>query len=400
MNKLTSAAVAMALVASTAFAQNVIVAQKTTRDVNQLTPTSKAWEYVKGTEVNLYPQSTVQMNDMRANLMNKTIKGKTATVKAIHDGKNIAFLLEWPDGTRSVQSGYRSDVYGDGFAVQLPVNYNDPKKLPYIGMGNEGRPVVIHLQKAAAPIYEPNGKGDVSMQQNVLSKNLFGKDAGSYEDKVAALAVKDYQRSFISEGFRSMTEIKDGSEKFNADMKYANKEWKGTLIRPLNDVYLHLDKGAFPVAFATWDGARMNRDGLKLLSGWVPVKLEGTTGGDALIEELTAEPKGDVENGKNLVMQNGCMGCHYIPGMSMPGFMAPNLNNIGGQATAAYIRESIVDPNAVIVPGYNRNAHPNTPWYNVVDGKRQSTMPPYPLDDKSLDDMVAYMKTLKVEVEK
>jgi len=397
MNKLTTALLATSLVASAALAEGAVLAQKTDGDVTKLTPTSSAWEYVKGTTIHLYPQTTVTMNDKKANKINKNAKAKEARVKAIYDGKNIAFLLEWPDGTKSVQQGYRSDVYGDGFAIQLPVNYKDPKKLPYIGMGSEGRPVVIHLQKAVQPIYEPNGNGNVGDQQNVLSKNKFGKDIEAYNEKVSKLAVKDYQRSFISEGFRSMTEIKDGSEKFSADMSYGNNTWKGTVIRPLKDSYLNL-KGSFPVAFAAWDGSKLNRDGLKLLSSWIPVKLVGQSGGDKLVAELTAPVKGDAQNGKNLVMQNGCMGCHYIPGMSAPGYMAPGLANIGGYATAAYLRESIVDPNAVVVPGYNRNAHPNTPWYNEVDGKRQSTMPPYPLDDKSLDDMVAYLKTLKSEV--
>ncbi|RUM43695.1 MAG: hypothetical protein DSY46_07640 [Hydrogenimonas sp.] len=397
MNKLTTALLATSLVASAALAEGTVLAQKTDRDVTKLTPTSKAWEYVKATTIHLYPQTTVTMNDKKANAINKNAKAKEARVKAIYDNKNIAFLLEWPDGTKSIQQGYRSDVYGDGFAVQLPVNYKDPTKLPYIGMGSDGRPVVIHLQKAVQPIYEPNGHGDVSDQQNVLSKNKFGKEIDAYQEKVAKLAVTDYQRSFISEGFRSMTEIKDGSEKFSADMVYGHKAWKGTMIRPLKDAYLNL-KGAFPVAFAAWDGAKMNRDGLKLLSGWIPVKLVGQSGGHKLVKTLTQPVKGDVENGKNLVMQNGCMGCHYIPGMSAPGYMAPGLANIGGYATADYLRESIVDPNAVIVPGYNRNAHPNTPWYNVVDGKRQSTMPPYPLDEKSLNDIVAYLKTLKSEV--
>jgi len=397
MNKLTTALLASSLVASAAFAENAVLAQKTDRDVTQLTPTSKAWEYVKATTIRLYPQTTVTMNDKKANAVNKNAKAKEARVKAIYDNKNIAFLLEWPDGTKSVQKGYRSDVYGDGFAVQLPVNYKDPKKLPYIGMGSDGRPVVIHLQKAVEAVYEPNGNGNVGDQQVVLNKNMFGDEVKAYEAKVAKLAVTDYQRSFISEGFRSMTEIKDGSEKFSADMSYGNKAWKGTVVRPLKDAYLSL-KGGFPVAFAAWDGAKMNRDGLKLLSTWIPVKLVGQSGGEKLVSELSAPVKGDAENGKNLVMQNGCMGCHYIPGMSEPGYMAPGLANIGGYSTAAYLRESMVDPNAVVVPGYNRNAHPNTPWYNEVDGKRQSTMPPYPLDDKSLDDMVAYMKTLKAEV--
>ena len=400
MNKLISAAVASALLAGAAMAQDAIVAKKV-GDVTKVTPTSKVWDSVKGTEVDLYPQTTIRLNDAKANAANAHDKAKAATAKAIYDGKNIAFLLIWPDGTRTVQSGYRSDSYGDGFAVQLPEKYNDPKKLPYIGMGSTGRPVVIHLQKAVQPIWEPNGNGDVGMQQNKLSKPIFTKkEIQKYHAAQRKLAVADYQRSFVSEGFRSMTEIKDGSEKFNADMKYQHKNWQGTVVRPLKDAYLNLNNGAFPVAFAVWDGAEMQRDGLKRLSQWVPVKLEGKKGGEALVEELTSAPKGDAANGKNLVMQNGCMGCHYIPGMSQPGYMAPGLANIGGYSTKAYLRESIVDPSAVVVPGYNRNAHPNTPWYHVVDGKRVSAMPPYPLDDKSLDDMVAYLKTLKAEVQK
>jgi complex iron-sulfur molybdoenzyme family reductase subunit gamma len=398
MNKIISAAVAAALVVGAASAQDVIVAKKTSHDVTKLTASSKAWDYVEGAEVVLYPQTTIKMNDKKAHMINKVVHAKKATVKAIHDGRNIAFMIEWPDGTKSVQSGYKSDVYADGFAVQLPVRYDDPNKLPYIGMGSEGRPVVIHLQKAVRKVYEPNGNGDVGMQQNVLSKPYFGTDAGEYQDKVAKLAKRDYQRAFVSEGFRSMTEIKDGSEAFNADMQYTKKRWKGTVTRPLRDVYLNLDNGAFPVAFATWDGDRLNRDGLKLLSSWVPVKLSGKTGGEKLVAALTAKPAGDAANGKTLIEQNGCTGCHYIPGLSMPSFMAPGLANIGGYSTAAYLRESLVEPNAVVVPGYNRNAHPNTPWYNVVDGQRQSTMPPYPLDEKSLNDMVAYLKTLKAEV--
>ncbi|WP_300363704.1 ethylbenzene dehydrogenase-related protein, partial [Hydrogenimonas sp.] len=155
MNKMTKAIMASSLAVTTMLAQDAVVAQKTERDVTKLTPTSKAWDYVKPTTVLLYPQTTVQMNDLKANTLNKEAKAKAAKVRAIYDNENIAFMLEWPDGTRSVQSGYRSDVYGDGFAVQLPVSYDDPEKLPYIGMGSDGRPVVIHLQKAAQPIYEP-----------------------------------------------------------------------------------------------------------------------------------------------------------------------------------------------------------------------------------------------------
>lgn len=82
------------------------------------------------------------------------------------------------------------------------------------------------------------------------------------------------------------------------------------------------------------------------------------------------------------------------------GTMAPSLVNVGGYSTAAYLRESILKPSAVVVPGYNRNAHKNTPWYTIEKGKRVSTMTDYSfLDKATVEDIVAYLKTLKAEVE-
>jgi complex iron-sulfur molybdoenzyme family reductase subunit gamma len=79
--------------------------------------------------------------------------------------------------------------------------------------------------------------------------------------------------------------------------------------------------------------------------------------------------------------------------------MAPELTNIGGYSTVAYLRESILKPSAVVVPGFNRNAHPNFPWYNLENGKRVSAMPDFSwMDEKSVNDMVAYFMTLKAEV--
>ena len=61
-----------------------------------------------------------------------------------------------------------------------------------------------------------------------------------------------------------------------------------------------------------------------------------------------------------------------------------------------------MEPSAVVVAGYNVNAHKNFSWYTSDDkGMRTSTMPPFAhLDEQSVNDLVAFMKTLKVEVEK
>lgn len=304
--------------------------------------------------------------------------------------------MKWKDKTLSIQKGYHSDSFGDGFAVQFAKDFSNPEQLPYIGMGSSGREVVVHLQKAAPNTYEPNGHGDVSLQVNRKNTNHFHEELAKFDEDVKKAGVVDYERTFVSAGFRSMTEIKDNSVHSNMNMLYnINKGcWKGTLSRELQDEYLNLDAPAFPIAFAVWDGDKHNRDGLKLLSSWNSVQLDGKEGGEKLVSALNDEVEGDVKNGKAQFDMN-CAACHTVP------YMAPNLDNIGGYATTGYLKESITNPSAVVVPGYNRNAHKNTPWYNVVDGKRVSTMPSFSwLDKKSLTDIVAYLKTLKAKEEK
>ncbi|MCH7608011.1 MAG: cytochrome c [Chloroflexi bacterium] len=53
-------------------------------------------------------------------------------------------------------------------------------------------------------------------------------------------------------------------------------------------------------------------------------------------------------SGPELIVSMGCAGCHTID--SIPEAreeVGPDLSHIGGRADAAYIRESILDPNAV-----------------------------------------------------
>jgi complex iron-sulfur molybdoenzyme family reductase subunit gamma len=401
---LISSAVAAAFSAA-AWSAN-IVAAKVNHSLDNIDAHSPLWSEAKFVDVELYPQTTVKMNDKKANELNKANRAKIAKVKALYNEETVAFLIIWKDETLSIQKGYKTTSFGDGFAVQFPVDYSNPKKLPYIGMGSEGREVVIHLQKAAPRIYEPNGNGNVALQVNRKNTNYFNEDLVKFDEAVAKAAVVDYERSFVSAGFRSMTEIKDKSVHDHLNMIYNLKKklWIGTISRDIKDEYVDLDKiGAFPVAFAVWDGDKMNRDGLKLLSSWQSVTLSGeeTKEGKALVDEVNREPQGDIAKGRSSFETN-CAACHIAGDiqMSVP-FMAPELTNIGGYSTTAYLEESIVDPNAVVVPGYNRNAHKNYPWYNLENGKRVSTMPSFSwMSKEELADLVTFLKSLKSEVEK
>ncbi len=402
MKTIVTTLLVSALASSTLFGANATInALKVADDLSTISYASALWNKATFAPVVLYPQTTIRMNDKTANELNADNPAKKAMVAAVYNDHSIAFMIRWPDATINVQKGERTTSYADGFAVQFASHFNDPNALPYIGMGSEGRPVVVHLQKVAKDIYEPNGNGDVALQVNRNQTDLFGKALQAFDDEVASLGNSDYERSFISEGFRSMTEIKDGSNNSNARIRYMkrNKGWEGTLTRVLRDEYVNLDAPVIPVAFAVWDGEKMGRDGLKHLSAWVAVKLQGKSGGEALIHALEGTLVGDPKAGERAIAANGCVGCHQITSEDVPNLMGPSLVNIGGYSTAGYLKESLVKPSAVIVPGYNRNAHRAYPWYTLNNGKRVSSMTDFSwLDEKTQNDIVAYLQTLKAEV--
>ncbi|SMC08629.1 ethylbenzene dehydrogenase-related protein [Nitratiruptor tergarcus] len=405
MRRVITFTAALSLAAVTAMAGNVVTAVKVKSLKNLQCGAKLVRKHAKFVPVTLYPQTTVKLNDKKALELNKDAKAKVAEVAAFTDGKNVAIIMRWPDKSKDVYKGYESDSYPDGFAVQFAADASNPQKLPYIGMGSDGRPVEIFIRKAYGQgVYEPNGNGDVAHQVNEHNTNYFGKGLKKFKKEVKKLGVLPYQRAFVSEGFRSMTEIKDGSVNYRTDMHYVNKKggmWGGMVVKPLKDAYAAPSKNELAVAVAAWDGKELQRDGLKRLSSWIAVKLPGAKN-KALEAVVTEKAKGDVANGKK-EFETNCASCHRDRNFqNAPLYMAPGLENIGGQTTAAYIRESILDPNAVVVPGYNRNAHPNFAWYTVDDkGNRTSTMPPFNyLDKKVVEDIVAYLQTQKAEVAK
>ena len=92
-----------------------------------------------------------------------------------------------------------------------------------------------------------------------------------------------------------------------------------------------------------------------------------------------------VEAGKKLFAetvigtQAGCSTCHSLnAGETIVG---PSLAGIGSDEDAAYIRESILDPNAVLVEGFPPDTMPNV-WGTELSGEQ-------------VDQLVAYLQTLK-----
>ena len=97
-----------------------------------------------------------------------------------------------------------------------------------------------------------------------------------------------------------------------------------------------------------------------------------------------ASAETSVQRGEYLTNILGCGGCHTIEGLSA-GVVGPNQTNIGsmaetripGMSAEDYIRESILDPSAYIVEGYQDNIMPKN--YDEL------------IEADQLDDLVAFL---------
>jgi mono/diheme cytochrome c family protein len=74
--------------------------------------------------------------------------------------------------------------------------------------------------------------------------------------------------------------------------------------------------------------------------------------------ETGAEEEGAVD-GAELFTSEGCAGCHTLEAAGATGTTGPNLDTSLAGKDAAYIEESIVDPEAVVAKGFPAGIMPN-----------------------------------------
>ncbi len=101
--------------------------------------------------------------------------------------------------------------------------------------------------------------------------------------------------------------------------------------------------------------------------------------------EEAADP---VARGQRVYLETGCGGCHTIEGLSA-GIVGPNQTHIAtvaetripGMSAEEYIRESILDPSAYVVEGFDDNIMPKT--YGEM------------LTSEEISDLVAFLLSLR-----
>lgn len=298
--------------------------------------------------VHLYPQTATEPR------AEKSVE-RSAAVRAIHADTWIAFLVEWADPDRSDVKEGTTDTFADAAALQFPLKYGEAShRLPYVGMGEPGRPVNIWLWRNGG---EP---GPVSLKASgfgTLEPSAGGsvRTAGKWENgRVRVL----FARSF---GASSPEEV-----------KFAPRQI-----------------GLAPVAIAVWGGEKGERGGLKTLSGWRFVKFDGGKVNPAYVRSFGWNPRirGDAKTGEKLMMRHGCAGCHAYPGNPIPTKIGPGLAGIGGIHRPGYLFESLKNPSAVIVPHGN--------YYSMKDGQPVSLMAPFSGPERDAYHIVEFLRSLR-----
>ncbi|MCH7552860.1 MAG: c-type cytochrome [Chloroflexi bacterium] len=98
-------------------------------------------------------------------------------------------------------------------------------------------------------------------------------------------------------------------------------------------------------------------------------------------------PIGDSSAGRNVFLTVGCTGCHTIDGLDgATGAIGPNLTTVGNRAGSrvvglsaeAYLRQSVQEPGAFVVPGFGNLMPPN-----LASGQQ------------NVDNLVAFLLTLR-----
>jgi complex iron-sulfur molybdoenzyme family reductase subunit gamma len=380
----TGLALAAAALASPARAADPLAAETVeVRQVKGPLPADAAaplWDGLPAAAATAAPQRSLRLHDLRANEALAAAGPRPLRVRAATDGTDLAVVVEWSDATEDRARPDATDAYGDGAALELPLRFGAGRRLPYVGMGDATERVAVYMQRAAAG--------------GVVAREAVGA------------------------GYGSLTRADVGRARMAMRYDAAAKAWRAVFVRPLAAAGHDLRRGLVPFSLAVWDGGKQERGGNKALTRWKLLRLGGYPLDATYAAELSwgraPGDLGSVAKGKDLV-EGQCIACHVVGEnrLAAPG-LAPDLSAIGVISTPGYLRDSVVQASAVLVPTPNpaqrqdrggkqdaRGAWPADEgyvWYVEKDGRRSSAMPDFDaLSKEEVADVVAYLVTLGEE---
>jgi mono/diheme cytochrome c family protein len=196
-------------------------------------------------------------------------------VRALHNGRILAVLLQWRD---EILDGapVRVQDFQDAAALQFSLT----DAAPFLGMGDERNPVNVWQWKAGWQQEIDGTRPDVNVTYAALHVDLYPESAlhGLYRtaetagNLLAAASMRSPVEDANATGFGTMTSQAAEAQNVNGRGTWRDGFWSVLFYRELQshdagDVQLIPGKPTL-VAFAVWDGAQRDRNGRKVFSNW------------------------------------------------------------------------------------------------------------------------------------
>ncbi len=266
---------ALALWASSATAQTPLTAVRVAGAGPIRDPSALVWRHARPVKVAMLPQTVALPQKPDAAV-------KELTVRVVHNGGWIAFLIEWRDPTLS--NKIVLDNFGDQVAVQLPL---DPRgAVPSPMMGNAGGRVNIMQWRAAfqkdldlgPPTVQdlyPNAWADVYPDELLGASDARPYTGALGLENPISRGVATPVLDQMAEGWGSMTVKPDQHAVGRGEWKEG--VWRVVISRPMvsDDVNgPRLAPGDRTVAgFAVWEGGNREVGSRKAWAPWVPLVI-------------------------------------------------------------------------------------------------------------------------------
>ena len=216
------------------------------------------------------------------------------TVRALHDGKDIAIQLVWSDETHD-HTAMRPQEFRDAVAVQFSLS-KDP---PFFAMGEKGKPVNIWMWKSEVqadiemPFHDleivyPNLGIDSypnlmrsPLEQPTRHALTLESDKRFITGWGAGNIVSDPKRQspsedLVAQGFGTLRARPRIAQNVDAKGVYSAGSHRVMFrrsLKPTKDSVALRPGRTVPVAFAVWNGSAGDRDGKKSVTIWQDLKI-------------------------------------------------------------------------------------------------------------------------------
>jgi hypothetical protein len=189
---------------------------------------------------------------------------RALTVRAVHNGVDIAFLLEWQDNTRNDR--LTPGTFRDGVALGLPLG-DAPA---FFCMGQLDHYINIWHWKA-------DWQSDIDRRASRAGEKEKGGSSEPRRFEVIprrASSVED----LIGGGFSTLT-TKEKQGRIQGKATWKDGTWHVVMRRPLSSEEQENEAKLVPgriqtVSFAVWNGENKERNGQKAIAPWFQLALD------------------------------------------------------------------------------------------------------------------------------